>query len=113
VAATATMGLSLNKHEVSNDQARHQDQYSQFQGTSLSKQYASDYTGGSLGGPSTASSVTSTFCPQGSSCGCCTFKQFPPLKAPETFNLSQVLEQVKTESHPADCSFHRGCTVHS
>jgi hypothetical protein len=29
-----------------------------------------------------------------------TFKQFPPLQAPETFNLSRVMEQV---------SFQRGC----
>jgi hypothetical protein len=25
-----------------------------------------------------------------------TFKAFPPLQAPETFNLTQVLEQVKS-----------------
>jgi hypothetical protein len=31
-----------------------------------------------------------------------TYKTYPPLQAPESYNLRQVLEQVKKASHPAD-----------
>jgi C-terminal region of aryl-sulfatase len=31
-----------------------------------------------------------------------TYKKFPPLQAPESYNLSQVMEQVKGTGHPGD-----------
>jgi arylsulfatase len=31
-----------------------------------------------------------------------TYKAFPPLQAPESYNLDQVLEQVKGASHASD-----------
>jgi arylsulfatase len=30
------------------------------------------------------------------------YKEFPPMQAPETWNLDQVLEQVKSAGHPSD-----------
>jgi hypothetical protein len=31
-----------------------------------------------------------------------TYKQFPPLQAPETYNLDQVMAQLKSAAHPSD-----------
>jgi arylsulfatase A-like enzyme len=31
-----------------------------------------------------------------------TYKKFPPLQAPESYNLSQVLQEVKSQGHPSD-----------
>ena len=31
-----------------------------------------------------------------------TYKEFPPLQAPETYNLSGILEQVKNRRHGSD-----------
>jgi len=30
------------------------------------------------------------------------YKTYPPLQAPETYNLSGILEQMKKASHPSD-----------
>jgi len=30
------------------------------------------------------------------------YKTFPPMQAPETWNLTQVLQQVKANNHPSD-----------
>ncbi len=30
------------------------------------------------------------------------YRQFPPLQAPETYNLDGILEQVKKAGHPSD-----------
>jgi hypothetical protein len=30
------------------------------------------------------------------------YKQFPPLQEPSSYNLSQVLEQVKASGHPSE-----------
>jgi hypothetical protein len=30
------------------------------------------------------------------------YKKFPPLQAPESYNLSQVLQEVKSTGHPSD-----------
>ena len=54
--------------------------------------------GGSLGAPSTAWQYDFNILPLGQQLWLEhleTYTQFPPLQAPETFNLSQVLEQVK------------------
>jgi arylsulfatase len=54
--------------------------------------------GGSLGAPSTAFQYDFNILPVGQQLWLRhleTFKTFPPLQAPESFNLSQVLEQVK------------------
>src|SRR5215470_16497602 len=54
--------------------------------------------GGSLGAPSTAFQYTFNILPYGQQLWGThpeTFKAFPPLQAPETFNLTQVQEQFK------------------
>jgi arylsulfatase len=31
-----------------------------------------------------------------------TYQKFPPLQAPASYNLSQVLQEVKSQGHPSD-----------
>jgi hypothetical protein len=61
--------------------------------------------GGSLGAPSTAFQYDFNILPTGQQLWLkhlLTFKAFPPLQAPETFNLTQVLEQVKGGGHASE-----------
>jgi len=62
--------------------------------------------GGAIGAPSTAWAFDFNILPLGQQLWLKhleTFKEFPPLQAPETFNLDQVLQQVKSGSgHPSD-----------
>jgi hypothetical protein len=30
------------------------------------------------------------------------YKEYPPLRSPETYNLSQVLQMIRSEGHPSD-----------
>ena len=61
--------------------------------------------GGALGSPDhRLSSTTGTCCPSASSCGernSMSYKKFPPLQAPETYNLSQIIEMVKKSTRPS------------
>jgi arylsulfatase len=55
--------------------------------------------GGAIGAPSTAWAFDFNILPLGQQLWFKhleTFKQFPPLQAPETFNLDQVMQQVKS-----------------
>ena len=66
--------------------------------------------GGALGGPVTAFHTTGTCCRSASSCGrrsSMSYKEFPPLQAPETYNLSGILEQVKKANARASPGFSR------
>jgi arylsulfatase len=57
--------------------------------------------GGAIGAPSTAWAFNFNILPIGQQLWFKhleTFKQFPPLQAPETFNLDQVMAQVKSGS---------------
>ena len=63
--------------------------------------------GGSLGSPSTAFLYDWNMLPIGQQLWeghLLSYEKFPPLQAPETYNLSQVLEAVKKArmSHPSD-----------
>src|SRR5262245_17585570 len=61
--------------------------------------------GGALGAPATAFQYDMNMLPLGQQLWLeqlLTYKTYPPLQAPETYNLSQVLEQVKKASHPSD-----------
>jgi hypothetical protein len=62
--------------------------------------------GGAIGAPSTAWAFDFNILPLGQQLWLKhleTFKQFPPLQAPETFNLDHVLQQVKSaDTHPSD-----------
>jgi len=61
--------------------------------------------GGALGGPATAFLYDWNMLPIGQQLWLqhlLTYKAFPPLQAPESYNLDQVLEQVKSTSHASD-----------
>jgi arylsulfatase len=61
--------------------------------------------GGALGAPATAFQYDWNMLPLGQQLWLehlTTYKKYPPLQAPETYNLSQVLEQVKKANHPGD-----------
>jgi arylsulfatase len=61
--------------------------------------------GGAIGAPSTAWAFNFNMLPLGQQLWLThleTFKQFPPLQAPETFNLDQVMTQVKSGGHASD-----------
>ncbi len=61
--------------------------------------------GGALGAPATAFLYNGTCRPSVSNCGWSISRhtrRIPPLQTPETYNLSQVLEQVKKANHPGD-----------
>ena len=61
--------------------------------------------GGAIGAPSTAWAFDFNILPLGQQLWLKhleTFRQFPPLQAPETFNLDQVLQQIKSSAHPSD-----------
>jgi arylsulfatase len=61
--------------------------------------------GGSLGAPSTAFQYDFNILPAGQQLWLMhleTFKQFPPLQAPETFNLSGIMQQVKSQGHASE-----------
>ena len=64
-------------------------------------------SGGALGGPSTAYQYDWNMLPIGQQLWLehlMTYEKFPPLQAPESYNLSQVLDQVKKANlrHPGD-----------
>jgi arylsulfatase len=64
-------------------------------------------TGGSLGAPMSAFQYDFNMLPIGQQLWLQhlqTYEKFPPLQAPETYNLSQVLEQVKkaADNNPSD-----------
>jgi arylsulfatase len=61
--------------------------------------------GGALGGPLTAFQYDWNMLPIGQQLWerhLFTYQRFPPLQAPESYNLSQVLEEVKKGSHASD-----------
>ena len=62
--------------------------------------------GGAIGAPSTAWAFDFNILPLGQQLWLKhleTFRQYPPLQAPETFNLDQVLQQIKSsDTHPSD-----------
>ena len=62
--------------------------------------------GGALGGPVTAFLYDWNMLPIGQLLWekhLMTYKEFPPLQAPETYNLSGILEQVRSGGgHPSD-----------
>jgi hypothetical protein len=62
--------------------------------------------GGSLGAPMPAWQYDFNILPLGQQLWLehlLTYEKFPPLQAPETYNLTQVLEQVKkANTHPSD-----------
>ena len=61
--------------------------------------------GGALGGPVTAFAYDWNMLPIGQQLWLKeleSYKEFPPMQAPETCNLTQVLEQVKSAGHPSD-----------
>jgi arylsulfatase len=61
--------------------------------------------GGALGAPATAMQYDWNMLPLGQQMWLehlLTYKTYPPLQAPETYNLSQIIEQVKKASHPSD-----------
>ena len=58
-----------------------------------------------LAAQSPPSSTTGTCCRSASSSGMKqleSYEKFPPLQAPETYNLSGILEQMKKASHASD-----------
>ncbi|MBF9234523.1 arylsulfatase [Microvirga alba] len=61
--------------------------------------------GGALGAPSTAFLYDWNLLPIGQQLWFKhleTYKQFPPLQAPESYNLDQILAQLKSTNHPSD-----------
>ena len=61
--------------------------------------------GGAIGAPMTAYQYDWNILPVGQQLWAkelATFKEFPPLQAPESRNLSQILEQMKQSSHASD-----------
>jgi arylsulfatase len=61
--------------------------------------------GGALGGPMTAFQYDWNMLPIGQQLWLkhlLTYEKFPPLQAPESYNLSQVLEQVKSHRTASD-----------
>ena len=62
--------------------------------------------GGSLGAPMSAWQYDFNILPLGQQLWLehlLTYEKYPPLQAPETYNLTQVLEQVKkANTHPSD-----------
>jgi len=61
--------------------------------------------GGALGGPVSAFLYDWNMLPIGQQLWLKeleSYKEFPPMQAPETWNLTQVLEQVKSVGHPSD-----------
>ena len=62
-------------------------------------------SGGALGAPSTAYLYDWNMLPIGQQLWLQeleSYKQFPPLQEPSSYNLSQVLEQVKASGHPSE-----------
>ncbi len=61
--------------------------------------------GGALASPSTAYLYDWNLLPLGQLLWekhLLTYKEFPPLQAPETYNLSQILDQLKRSNHPSE-----------
>ena len=66
--------------------------------------------GGALGAPATAFQYDWNMLPIGQQLWLkhlMSYETFPPLQAPETYNLSQVMEQVKKANHPGDYGLRR------
>ena len=61
--------------------------------------------GGALGAPATAFLYDWNMLPIGQQMWekhLMTYKEFPPLQAPETYNLDGILKQIQQSSHPSD-----------
>jgi arylsulfatase len=62
-------------------------------------------TGGTLGGPLTAFQYDWNMLPLGQQLWFGwfeTLREFPPMQKPETYNLEQVLQQIKASGHPGE-----------